>query len=61
MSMKYFNAYDVPFMFDPDIHKIFMFIGDKWVEIVDSEIEKKVRFDSTEITQKEAMALIQRN
>lgn len=61
MSMKYFNACDVLFMFDPNAHRIFMFIGDHWVEMVDSDIKNKLRFDSTEITKKEAMTLIQRN
>jgi hypothetical protein len=59
--MKYFNTHDVPFMFDPNDYRIFMFIGDHWVEIVDSDIENQVRFDSTEITKKEVAALIQKN
>ena len=59
--MKYFNTHDVPFMFDPDVHKIFMLIGDEWVEIIDGDIKNKVRFKSTEITKREAMTLVRRN
>jgi hypothetical protein len=59
--MKYFNTLDVPFMFDPDFHRIFMLIGDEWVEIMDGSIKNKLRFYSTEITEREAMTLVQRN
>jgi hypothetical protein len=38
-----------------------MLIGDHWVEMVDSDIKERVRFDSTEITEKEARTLSQRN
>jgi hypothetical protein len=61
MSMKYFNTHDVPFMFDLNACRIFMLIGDHWVEMVDSDIKERVRFDSTEITEKEARTLSQRN
>lgn len=61
MSIKYFKSCDVPFMLDPDFSKIFMFIGDQWVEIADSNIKTTVRFNSTEITKKEAMALTRSN
>ena len=61
MSMKYFNAHDVPFMFESNACRIFMLIGDHWVEMVDSDIKDRIRFDSIEITEKEAWTLFQRN
>ena len=60
MSLKYFNSHEVPFIFDPDCYKIFMLIGDQWVEIVDADIRNRVRFDSTEITMREAQELIKK-
>jgi hypothetical protein len=57
MAEKFFKKDDTPFMVSFDTFKIYMFIGDCWVTISDPAVHSIIRFQSTEISRAEAMAL----
>ena len=60
MSMKYFCKDDVPVVFDPDTFKIYMFIGDRWIEVGDEKLRDMIRFHAREISRSEALTLAYR-
>jgi hypothetical protein len=48
MTFEYFKINDLLFMFDKKLFKIFMSIGDKWVQVVDLKIKNKMRYQPIE-------------